>query len=405
MPEYLCKVGTVTGEIVERVYTASDEGSLRGELGRKDLLVLSVRRQGGTGALLGSLLRRRKRIGTKEFLIFNQELAALVQAGLPIIACLDILIERRKNPVFRQALSDIRDQVRGGVSLSESFLSHGDLFPPIYSSSLASGERSGEIVGVLQRYIKYTKTMLTLRKKVVSAMVYPAILFVLSIGLISVLILYVLPMFSEFFQGMNAELPTLTVVMLGGSLFLRQHLLFLAAAVVAGFAAFVSWKRTPAGSLQFDRFKLSLPMVGAIWQKYAISGFSRTLGTLLSGGIPLVASLDIAANAVGIRLFTDNFREVSNRVREGRALWESLEKTGLLTDMAVEMIRVGEQTGSLEQMLVNISDFYDEEIDSDLQTIIAVIEPVMLIFMGVFIAVILLSIYLPLFRSYQAAQA
>jgi len=258
---------------------------------------------------------------------------------------------------------------------------------------------------VLTRYIKYTKTMLTLRKKVVSAMVYPAILFLLSIGLISVLILIVLPKFSEFFQGMNAELPTLTVALLGLSLFLRDHIVLLAAAAIGGIAAFVSWKRTPAGSLQFDRFKLSLPMVGGIWQKYAISGFSRTLGTLLSGGIPLVASLDIAANAIGIRLFSDSFREVASRVREGRALWESLEKTGLLTDMAIEMIRVGEQTGSLEQMLVNISDFYDEEIDSDLQTIIAVIEPVMLIFMGAFIAVILLSIYLPLFRSYQAAQA
>jgi type IV pilus assembly protein PilC len=403
MPEFQCKVGTPTGEIVERIYSATDEGALRSELGGKDLLVLSVRRRGGL-SLPGILGRRRGKVSAADFLVFNQELAALVQAGLPILECLDLLIERRKNPVFKQTLVDVKDQVRSGVSLSDAFASHGDLFPSIYSSSLASGERSGEIVNVLQRYIKYMKTMLGLRKKVVSAIVYPAVLAALSGILIGILIFYILPKFSEFFEGMETDLPMLTVVLVGTSLFLRDHVLFVLGFAIVGWVGFTAWKRTATGRMQLDQVRLSLPLIGKVWQKYAISGFCRTLGTLLSGGIPLVPSLEIATNSVGIHLYTERLKVVSERVREGRSLYESLEQTGLLTDMSIGMIRVGEQTGALEGMLFNISDFYDEEIDNDLQTIISLLEPLMLIFMGVVIAVILLSIYLPLFKSYSAAQ-
>lgn len=405
MPDFLCKVGTPAGEIVERVYSAANEQILRKDLGDKELLVLSVRRRGGLLAMLPGLGgQRRGKIKVKEFLIFNQELSALLKAGMPILGSLDILIERRKNPAFKAALADIRDQVRGGASLSDAFASHGDLFPPIYGSSLASGERSGEIVAVLLRYIKYTKTLLALRKKVVSAMVYPALLAFLSLGLIALLVLYVLPKFSEFFTGMNTDLPMLTVILLNISLFVRGNMLLILGAVAIAVAAFSAWKRTSVGEMQLDRMKMSLPMVGKIIQKYAVSAFSRTLGTLLAGGIPLVQALDIAAGAVSLRLFQTRLAEVASRIREGKALWESLDATGLLTEMAIEMIRVGEQTGSLESMLIDISDFYDEEIDSDLQTIIALLEPLMLIFMGIVIATILMAIYLPMFRSYSAAQ-
>jgi type IV pilus assembly protein PilC len=405
MPQFLCKVGTPSGEIVQRVYSAADEAALRSQLGAEDLLVLSLRRQGALGSLVPRFGKKsRRRVSGKEFLVFNQELLALVKAGLPIINCLEILIERRKNPVFKQVLSDVRDQVRAGTSLSEAFESHGDLFPSIYSPSLASGERSGEVASVLERYVKYSKTVTALRKKVVSALVYPALLLLLSLGLISVLILYVLPKFAEFFEGMEAELPLLTVVLVGASTFLRDQILFLVAIFVAAGVAFTAWKRTPAGEVQLDRIKMSLPMVGKVWHLYAVSRFCRTLGTLLAGGIPLVTALEIAGKGVGVRLFTERTRDVMGKVREGQSLWESLEKTGTFTDMTVEMIRVGEETGALETMLLNVADFYDEEIESDLQTLISLMEPLLLIFMGIVIATILLSIYLPLFKSFSATQ-
>ena len=405
MPQFLCRVGTPSGEIVERVYSAADEGSLRSQLGGEDLLILSLRRQGVLGSLVPRLSGgRRKRISAKEFLVFNQELLALVKAGLPIINCLEILIERRKNLAFKQVLRDVRDQVRAGTALSDAFESHGDLFPSLYSPSLASGERSGEVGIVLERYVKYSKTVTALRKRVVSALVYPALLLFLSGGLISILILYVLPKFAEFFTGMDAELPLLTIVLVNSSIVLRDNILYLIAALVAAYVAFVAWKRTPAGQVQLDRIKMSLPLVGKVWHLYAVSRFCRTLGTLLAGGIPLVSSLEIAGKGVGVRLFAERTKDVIVKVREGRALWESLENTQAFTDMTVEMIRVGEETGALESMLLNVSDFYDEEIESDLATLVSMMEPLLLIFMGAVIATILLSIYLPLFKSFSATQ-
>lgn len=405
MAQFLCKVGTSSGEIVERTYTAADESALRAQLGGEDLLLLSLRRQGILGSLLPQFARgRRKRLPAKEFLVFNQELLALVKAGLPIINCLEILIERRKDLMFKQVLSDIRDQVRAGTALSDAFESHGDLFPSLYSPSLASGERSGEIGTVLERYVTYSKTVTALRKKVVSALVYPVLLLVLSGGLISVLVLYVLPMFSDFFTGMGAEMPLLTIVLVESSLFMRNHILLIIAGVVAVYLAFVAWKRTDTGHLQLDRIKMSLPMVGKVWHLYAVSRFCRTLGTLLAGGIPLVNSLEIAGKGVGVRLFAERTKDVIVMVREGRSLWESLEKTEAFTDMTVEMIRVGEETGSLENMLINVSDFYDDEIEGDLGTLVSMMEPLLLVFMGAVIAVILLSIYLPLFKSFSATQ-
>ncbi len=405
MPQFLCKVGTPSGEIVERVYSAADEGSLRSQLGGEDLLILSLRRQGVLGALVPRLGGgRRKRIAAKEFLVFNQELLALVKAGLPIINCLEILIERRKNLVFKQVLSDVRDQVRAGTALSDAFESHGDLFPSLYSPSLASGERSGEIAIVLERYVKYSKTVTALRKKVISALVYPALLLALSTRLISILILYVLPKFAEFFTGMDAELPLLTIVLVNSSTVARDNLLYIIAALVAVAGAFVAWKRTPAGQVQLDRITMSLPLVGKVWHLYAVSRFCRTLGTLLAGGIPLVNSLEIAGKGVGVRLFAERTQDVIVKVREGRSLWESLENTKAFTDMTVEMIRVGEETGALEDMLINVSDFYDEEIESDLATLVSMMEPLLLVFMGAVIATILLSIYLPLFKSFSATQ-
>lgn len=404
MPQFLCKVGTPSGEIIERVYSAADESSLRSQLGGEDLLLLSLRRQGVLGSLVPRFAGRRKRIAAKEFLVFNQELLALVKAGLPIINCLEILIERRKNLVFKQVLSDIRDQVRAGTALSDAFESHGDLFPTLYSPSLASGERSGEIAIVLERYVKYSKTVTALRKKVIAALVYPALLLFLSVGLISILILYVLPKFADFFVGMEAELPLLTIVLVNSSTVARDNLLYIIAALVAVSVAFVAWQRTPSGQVQLDRIKMSLPLVGKVWHLYAVSRFCRTLGTLLAGGIPLVSSLEIAGKGVGVRLFAERTKDVIVKVREGRSLWESLENTNAFTDMTVEMIRVGEETGALEDMLINVSDFYDDEIESDLSTLVAMMEPLLLVFMGAVIATILLSIYLPLFKSFSATQ-
>ncbi len=400
MPEFVCRMGTAEGDVIERVYVSDSAEVLRRDLEKKEYLVFSVRKKGGALGFLPAF--GRKKIKIKEFLIFNQQLAALIQAGLPIVSSLDVLLERRKNPVFRKALSDIRDQVKAGAALSEAFESQGDLFPRIYSSSLASGERSGEVSSVLKRYISHTKKMLGLKSRVVAALIYPAILFVMSFFVVGILIYYVLPKFASIYEGFGGlqNLPLITKILVGGSLFIQNHAILLVAAALALFLAVSAWRRTPSGALTVDSWKLKIPFAGGIVQKYCVSRFTRTLGTLISGGIPLVTSLEIAGPAAGNLVFQSRLEGVSRKVQEGNALAASLEETGLFSDLALEMIRVGESTGALQDMLENVSQLYDEEIDNNLQTIESLLVPVMLVVMGAVIASILLAIYLPLIKSY-----
>ncbi len=403
MAEFVCRIGTPGGEIVEESYTAESAEALRQDFEERDYYVYFIRKRGGLDYLL-DFSRLRRRVSTREFLVFNQEMAALIEAGMPITTSLDVLLERRKNPAFRRAIADIRDRVKSGASLSEAFEAQGRLFPRIYASSLSSGERSGEIGTVLRRYIAYTKTLLGIRKKVISALIYPAILLCAALGLVGLLVTYIIPKFREFFSDFDAELPLVTRMVVGASGFVRDNIVYIGAAVIVAVVFVVIFVRTPKGSMALDGWKLKLPVLGGIWHRYAISRLTRTLSTLVSGGIPLVTSLEIAARAVGNRVFEREVLAVAQSVREGGALWESLEKTGLMTDMSIQMIKVGESTGALEEMLTNVANFYDEEIDSRLVTVVNLMEPAMLVFMAGVISVMLLAIYLPLIRSYSASQ-
>jgi type IV pilus assembly protein PilC len=399
MPEFIAKVGTSDGVVMERTFTADSEDALRSDLQGRDYLVFNVRRKSGWLDVIPGFGPARG-VRMKEFLLFNQELAALIRAGLPIIASLEILIERRKNQTFKKALMDVRDKVRGGASMSEAFLEQGEMFPGIYSATLASGERSGEIANVLLRYISYQKTMMALRRKVTSALIYPAILFVLMIALVVILITFVVPKFTDFYRDFGADLPLLTRVLIGVSAFVTHNGLLLVASIAVALVAVRAWLRTPAGRLARDRFMVRVPVVGPVFHRFAVSRFTRTLGTLIAGGIPAVTALGMSARAVGNLEFETRLREVERKVREGSSLWEALEATTLFNDIAIEMTRVGESTGSLAEMLSNISDFYDEEIETRISTIMVFIEPTMLVVMGGFVVLIMLAIYLPLLRSY-----
>ena len=399
MPEFLARLGTPDGSILERSFTADSEKALRGELAQQYLVLELKKKNTLTGLVPG--LGPRRTIKMKEFLLFNQELASLLKAGLPILSSLDILTERRKNLVFKRALVDVRDKVRGGMSLSEAFSEQGDLFPRIYSSTLASGERSGEVANVLQRYVAYQKTLMSTRRKVMSALIYPACLFLLSIGVIFILVAFVVPKFVDFYADLGADLPLITRLLIGLSALVTNYLLVIIAAAIGGAMAFRAWHRTEAGRYTMDRVKLRIPLVGGILHRFAATRFVRTLGTLLAGGIPAVVAIGIAGRAVGNLVFERALIDVERRVREGTGLWQALEDTNLFSDIAIEMTKVGESTGALSDMLVNVAEFYDEEIDTRLSTIMALLEPMMLIFMGLLVAMMLLAIYLPLLRSYS----
>ncbi len=406
MAEFVCKLGTLNGEILQKVYTAESEKALRDQMEQQGFYVFGIKRKIGLEDTFRTLVSfRRRNVKEKEFLIFNQELAALIHAGLPLLQCLELLMERIDNPDFSVVLRSVYAQVKSGIALSEAFASYPDVFPRVYTASILAGEKSGTVEEVIRRYMSYIKIILAIRTKVISSLVYPLLLLGLSCGVIGVLVGYVIPKFSEFYRGTVKSLPFVTQLLVSGAEFFRSNAVW----IILGIAfislvvrAFVVSSET--AGLTADQIKLRLPFFGRLWTKFSISQLTRTLHTLLSGGIPLVNAIDIAATAIGNRLISQRLAQVSQGVKEGEPLWSSLQKTGLMTHMAVEMVKVGEETGALEEMLKNISDFYDEEIDTNLTGILTIVEPVMLMIMGLIIATILLAMYYPLFSIYQTIQ-
>ena len=399
MAQFVCRMALPTGEIVERTLDAADESALRRELEDKDLLVLDLKRRNALLASVSEAVRGRVRVNPREFLFFNQEFSALLRAGLPILTSLDILIDRRKNPAFKKALMDIRDRVKSGEALSDAFAAQGELFPKLYAASLASGERSGELPNVLKRYIVFTRNILAIQKKVVSALIYPAVLLGASVILIAIMVFFVIPNFSGLFKDLGTDLPWYTQMLVDVASGLRGNWPIVAALVVGGAAALFVWKRSEAGKLGWDKLKMKLPLVGGVIRDYAQNRFSRTLSTLVAGGIPLVTSLELAARAVGNRLLEKELLGVTVRVREGQSLWESLEKTGYISDITIEMVKVGESTGALTEMLDSASEFSEEEIDYKLTKLVSLIEPIMLLFMALVVTGLLLAFYMPLIRA------
>jgi len=395
MPEFIVRVGTPDGEILERHVRAQSVSAAQDELRRQGMHVFETKR--GSFSLADLLPRSRKVISTERFLTFNQELLALVRAGLPIVQSFDIMLERQKNLRFREVLLDVRDKIKSGVALSDAFASYGDLFPAIYSTSLRAGERSGDLEGVLRRFLRYQKIIVNLRKRVVGALVYPAVLVSLSTAMVFVMLTYVIPRFAEFYKGFDAELPFFTRVMIAFANGLRDNLIFVGIGVVAILFAFRRWVAT-SGRVIWDRWKLKIPLAGGILHRFAIMQFTQSLGTLLSGGTPMVPAIEIGSQSVTNQEVSQRIFAIVQNVREGEPLWRSLESTGVMSDLAVEMIKVGESTGALTEMLANVSEFYDEEIEARLARIVAAIEPIILVFMGGVIAVLLYAFYLPLFQ-------
>jgi type IV pilus assembly protein PilC len=395
--EFRCRLASPNGEIVEGVYIAESEARLRHELEEKGLFVLSLQPR---HAIAGISLRLPQRTGvaTREFLVFNQELATLLKAGMPLVQSLDLLKRRVTSPAFRRVLDDVHERVRSGSALSDAFEVHRDLFPSVYTASLLAGERSGNLDAMLRRYVEYTKIVATVKRKTVSALVYPAILTSLALAMVTFIVLKVVPAFQDFYGTFGAELPWSTRVIVAVSAFLRGQFWWVIAALAAGAAAFLAWVRRPGQQARFDHLLLGLPMLGNVAKKFATSQMARTLATLLGGGLPLVNALDIAAKSVGNQYMAAQLDIVSARVREGESFAGALEARRVFPEVAVKMAEVGESTGALQEMLNTVADFYDEDIATTMDRFVTLVEPVLLIVMGLVIAGLVLALYMPLFQ-------
>ena len=395
MAEFLIKMADEHGRLREQVEDAHTEAEARERFSRQGFLVYSVRPR---SLLAGGEvhLPRRRRVRLDDFVIFNQQFVTLIRAGLPILTALDLLKARQRNAYFRGLLEDVRDRVRGGELLSEAFAAQ-KVFPKLYTTTLLAGEKSGNLEEVMNRYIVFQRTASSVRKKLLASLVYPALLVTLVILMLLFLVTYVVPEFAKLFESLKAQLPPMTLFMLRLGVGLREHFL-LVVGIVLGMALLLRrWQRSPAGAERLDRMRLAMPVIGGIWLKYQIAMFARMMSTLLAGGLPLVPALETAGASLESKYLSRGVIQAANRVREGQPLSKSLEETGSFPELSVEMIEVGESTGALPAMLNSVAEFYEEDVQTALAALLSLVEPAILIFMGMVVAFVLLSLYLPIF--------
>jgi type IV pilus assembly protein PilC len=390
MAEFVIKLADERGHVQEQVQSASSAEELRARFVQAGYYVYSVRTRGfGSGST-------RKRAKLETFLIFNQQFLTLVKAGLPILSSLEMLAKSQKNPAFAAQLTNVAQRVRTGESISAAFEAQGG-FPLIYTTTLLAGERSGNLEEVLARFLSFQRISLTFRKKLQASLIYPALLITLVFGLFVFLITFVVPQFATLYDQVGTKLPALTVYLLAFGKAAQRYVLYvLPALALIGYGLF-RWSKTDKGADRIDTFRIKMPVFGKIWLKYQVALFSRTLSTLLTGGLPLVPSLETAARSIASKRVARAVFNSVTHVREGNGLSKSLESTKVFPPLSIEMIEVGESTGALPQMLNSVAEFYEEDVQTALTAAMALIEPAILIVMGIVVVVILIALYLPIF--------
>ncbi len=404
MANYSFKVGTASGSIQTLEVEADNPEAAQQSLEAKGLYVF----QAGPSARGRLPLRLPsvggRRISPRTLLVFNQELLALVRAGLPIIVVLDLLRERNQHPRLRAILEVVREDVKAGAALSAAMAKHPTVFGALYSASLHAGEQSGNFVDALGRFVEYQKRILALRQRLRAALTYPVILIAASLAVILFLLTFVVPTFSRIYGDMDAELPAATRMLLTITGYIQHALPLVLLATVGAGVALWRWRRTPQGRRLTDRWIIGLPWFGALVSGYLFSRFARTLAMMQAGGIPMIPSLETTLGTVGNYYLADRLRSAIPRVAAGTRLADSLGRTGVVPSLLVELVTVGENSGSLGEMLGHLADLYDSEMDTRLTALAAAIEPAIMMGMGLIVAAIVIVMYLPIFHLSQVVR-
>ncbi len=395
MAEYSLKYADARGEIHQQIAEAASEKDLRDKFTQQGFLIYSIKPRAEAG-IAGAFRPSSSKLNMEKFLIFNQQFVTLIRAGLPILKSLDLLADRLTDPKLGKHVSAVRDEVRNGSLLSEAFDAQ-HVFPAIYVTSVLAGERSGALGEVIDRFIGYQKLALSVRKKLIVSLMYPTLLVVLVVCLIVFLITYVVPNFATLYESMSAELPAPTKILIAVGTTARNYVLFGFALLVAGAFGLRYWFRTEPGREALERAILKTPIVGDIWIKYQVAQFSRVLSTLLVGGIPLMPALETSSESLGAIVLRKTLRQASKLVKEGQPLSHSLRQTKVFPGLSLDMMEVGESTGALPAMLTSVAEFYEEDVNTSVAATMSLIEPAIMIFMGIFVAFVLVSLYLPIF--------
>jgi type IV pilus assembly protein PilC len=389
MTEFVIKLADERGRVMEQNHAAATAEELKARFTQAGYFVYSVKAKSALGS-------SKKKVKLETFLVFNQQFLTLIKAGLPILGSLELLGKRQKIPHFRAQLEDVASRVKTGESISQAFEAQGG-FPIVYTTTLLAGERSGNLEEVLQRFLDFQRVSLTFRKKLKASLIYPALLVVMVIGLFIFLITFVVPRFAQLYDQLGTKLPALTTFLLDLGREAQSYGIY--AALVAGVVGFLlyRWSKTDAGASLIDKLRIKLPVFGSVWLKYQVGLFSRTLSTLLTGGLPLVPSLETAAKSIDSREIASAVYRSVEKVREGKGLSVSLQATKVFPELAIEMIEVGESTGALPQMLNSVAEFFEEDVQTNLTAAMSLIEPLILIMMGLVVTTILIALYLPIF--------
>src|SRR6266853_1823099 len=393
MAEFVCKVADSSGRVFSQVEPAQSIAEARQKLSDRGLFVYQVRPR---DVLAGLGQRRDKTVHGNDFLVFNQQFNTLIKAGIPILKSLDLLAERAAAPRLRPVLGEVRRRVREGTPLSDALEQQG-VFPKVYTVSVLAGEKSGNLSGVLEYYIAYQRVTTGFRKKLIATLIYPIILICAATAIVMYLVSSVIPKFAGLYTDLNITLPQATRILIAVTVTYRPYLLGTIASLVLIAVAVYAWSQSDEGGLAMERLRMRLPLIGETITKFQFAQFCRTLSTLLAGGTPLVQAMETAGGAIRSRLISGTITHGAQLVREGQSLHSSLSSSGLVPDLALEMIEVGEASGSLSPMLASVAEFYEDDVNTHLANLVAFIEPAILIFMAILIAFILIALYLPMF--------
>src|SRR5438270_5936097 len=402
MAEFLVKLADERGRVLQQTESASSEHDLRERFSKQGFYVYSIRSKGlFSDGIIGA--PRRKKVKQADFVIFNQQFFTLIHAGLPIPTALELLAKRQRNPFFRGVLENVRERVKSGEVLSAAFAAQG-IFPQLYNTTLLAGEKSGNLEEVLTRFISFQRVSMAVRKKLLVSLIYPALLIGLVTIMITYLIAFVVPKFADLYRDLQAPLPKVTVYLIAVGQTVHQYFPFIFLGLAAVLLIAWKWKNSDAGAEKIDQIRLKMPVLGSIWLKYQIAMFARMMSTLLAGGLPLVPALETAGASIQSRSVASASLGAAERVRDGLSLSRSLQETKMFPELSLEMIEVGESTGSMREMLNSVAEFYEEDVESAVAAAMALIEPMLLIFVAIIIGFVLISLYMPIFSIGSAVQ-
>ncbi len=396
MPSYNCKIGTADGRVVDKIYDSTTKNQLKENLEEQGFHVFQIRRQ--SWSFFNGSQNPSARLTGGRFLLFNQELLVLLRSGLPVLQIFDTQIDQVETGPFRDILSEIREDIRGGSSMSDAFSKFPRFFPPLYIASLKAGEKTGDLAETIARYLEYQKRVEIIRAKVRSAAFYPLFLTSAAVIVVIFLMFFVVPRFTEIYADASVELPLLTKLMIGLSSFLGNYWYLVVGTVIVASVLFKSLVRSRRGRLRFDRFLLQMPFIGRLKTNYALSGFNRTLGTTLASGTHLVEAMQMSRGTLNNLSLEKDMITAIRRVEEGTSLSASLSQTGFFPHLALRMVSVGETSGSLIDMLADIGNYYEAEVEQQLTKLTTMIEPILMLVMGLMIAFIIIAMYVPIFQ-------